>query len=59
MDLLRERNKELHLLTDALMEREELSENEITELIGPSIHAQKSAEAQPSDSKSESVDVVT
>lgn len=40
MELLRDHNRELHLLTEALMEREELSENEITELIGPSIHAQ-------------------
>ncbi|XZE54881.1 ATP-dependent zinc metalloprotease FtsH [Planctomycetaceae bacterium SH139] len=38
--LLTERSEELERLTRALIEKEELSEAEITELIGPSIHAQ-------------------
>lgn len=43
--LLRERQQELQRLTDALLDREELSEAEITELIGPSIHAERKREA--------------
>lgn len=43
--LLRERQQELQRLTDALLDREELSEAEITELIGPSIHAERRREA--------------
>lgn len=37
-DLLHARREELERLKDALMEREELDEKEITALIGPSIH---------------------
>jgi cell division protease FtsH len=37
--LLNERRDELERLTKALVEREELSEAEITEIIGPSFHA--------------------
>lgn len=37
-DMLHVRREELERLKDALMEREELDEKEITELIGPSIH---------------------
>jgi cell division protease FtsH len=39
--LLTERREDLERLTRALIEKEELSEQEITELIGPSIHARK------------------
>ncbi len=39
--LLSDRRDELERLTRALIEREELSEVEITELIGPSVHAQR------------------
>jgi cell division protease FtsH len=42
-DLLSERRDELERLTRALIEREELSEAEITEIVGPSIHAQRKA----------------
>lgn len=44
MDMLHTRREELERLKDALMEREELDENEITSLIGQSIHALKKAE---------------
>ncbi|MEM8913456.1 MAG: ATP-dependent zinc metalloprotease FtsH, partial [Planctomycetota bacterium] len=37
--LLREHRSDLESITRALLEREELSEMELTELIGPSIHA--------------------
>ena len=37
-DMLHARREELERLKDALMEREELDEKEITELIGPSVH---------------------
>ena len=40
-DMLHSRREELERLKDALMEREELDENEITELIGPSVHVKK------------------
>ncbi len=40
-DILHQRREELERLKDALMEREELDENELTELIGPSVHANK------------------
>ncbi len=42
-DMLHSRREELERLKDALMEREELDENEITELIGPSVHVKKSS----------------
>jgi cell division protease FtsH len=45
LDLLHARREELERLKDALMEREELDENEITELIGQSVHATKKREA--------------
>ncbi len=38
-DILHLRREELERLKDALMEREELDEKELTELIGPSVHA--------------------
>jgi cell division protease FtsH len=38
-DILHQRREELERLKDALMEREELDEKELTELIGPSVHA--------------------
>ncbi len=44
IDLLHERRHELETLKDALMSKEELDENEITELIGPSVHAGKKDE---------------
>ncbi|WP_164104311.1 ATP-dependent zinc metalloprotease FtsH [Candidatus Laterigemmans baculatus] len=40
--MLTDRREELERLTRALIEREELSEAEITDLIGPSIHARRS-----------------
>jgi len=42
-DMLHARREELERLKDALMEREELDENEITELIGPSVHIRRPA----------------
>lgn len=39
--LLREHRDQLETITRALLEREELSEMELTELIGPSIHKRK------------------
>jgi len=42
--LLREHRGELETITRALLEREELSEAELTELIGPSIHKRKGDE---------------
>jgi cell division protease FtsH len=39
--LLTERRDELERLTRALIEQEELNESEITEILGPSIHAQR------------------
>ena len=42
-DMLHSRREELERIKDALMEREELDENEITELIGPSVHVKKSS----------------
>ena len=42
-DMLHARREELERLKDALMEREELDENEITELIGPSVHVKRSS----------------
>jgi cell division protease FtsH len=41
VDLILHKRQELELVKDALLEREELDENELTELIGPSIHANK------------------
>lgn len=38
-DILHSRREELERLKDALIEREELNEAEITELIGPSVHS--------------------
>ena len=40
-DILHSRREELERIKDALMEREELDENEITELIGPSVHVKR------------------
>ena len=40
-DLLHTRREELERLKDALMEHEELDENEITALIGPSVHEKR------------------
>ena len=45
-DMLHSRREELERLKDALMEREELDENEITELIGPSVHVKKPSTAE-------------
>jgi len=44
-DMLHARREELERLKDALMEREELDENEITELIGPSVHVKRASTA--------------
>lgn len=41
LDILHLRREELEKLKDALMQREELDETEITELIGPSVHESK------------------
>jgi cell division protease FtsH len=43
IDFLHQKREELELLTEKLMEVEELSEIQITELIGPSIHAQRNS----------------
>ncbi|AMV32834.1 ATP-dependent zinc metalloprotease FtsH [Pirellula sp. SH-Sr6A] len=40
-DILHQRREELERLKDALIEREELDEKELTELIGPSIHSKE------------------
>jgi len=45
-DILHTRREELERLKDGLMEREELDENEITELIGPSVHVKKTSSAE-------------
>ena len=42
-DMLHARREELERIKDALMEREELDEKEITELIGPSVHVKRSS----------------
>jgi cell division protease FtsH len=39
LDILHARREELERLKEALMEREELNETEITDLIGPSVHS--------------------
>jgi cell division protease FtsH len=44
LDTLHTHREELERLKDSLMEREELNENEITELIGLSVHASKKIE---------------
>ncbi len=41
MELLRDHHDQLEKIARGLLEREELSEVEITELIGPSIHVRK------------------
>ncbi len=41
IDLLHQKRHELELVKDALLDREELDENQLTELIGPSVHAGK------------------
>ena len=46
-DMLHARREELERLKDALMEREELDENEITELIGPSVHLRRPPTSSP------------
>jgi cell division protease FtsH len=46
MDLLHTRREELERIKDALMEREELDEKEITELIGVSVHAARKSELE-------------
>jgi cell division protease FtsH len=45
LDILHLRREELEKLKDALMQREELDETEITELIGPSVHESKKSAA--------------
>ncbi len=50
-DLLHLRREELERLKDALIEREELDENEITELIGPSVHATNKLESEATASE--------
>ncbi|MAR09717.1 MAG: cell division protein FtsH [Blastopirellula sp.] len=45
-DLLQSKRDELECLTDALVEREELSEQEITDLIGPSVHSDSASAAE-------------
>lgn len=44
IDLLHEKRHELEALKEALLKTEELDENQITQLIGPSIHAGKKEE---------------
>lgn len=44
-DIMHSRREELERLKDALLEREELDEKEITALIGPSVHAAKATDA--------------
>jgi cell division protease FtsH len=46
-EILHQRREELERLKDALLEREELDEKELTELIGPSVHV-KSTESHTS-----------
>jgi cell division protease FtsH len=43
-EILHQRREELERLKDALLDREELDEKELTELIGPSVHVKPSAE---------------
>ena len=45
LELLNERRAELEQLKEALMQREELDEKEITELIGNSVHANRKLES--------------
>jgi len=51
-DILHSRREELERLKDALMEREELDENEITELIGPSVHIRRPSASAPTEAVS-------
>jgi cell division protease FtsH len=44
IDLLHEKRQELEALKEALLKQEELDEHQITQLIGPSIHAGKKDE---------------
>lgn len=44
-DMLHARREELERLKDALMEREELDEKEIAQLIGPSVHEKRAPDA--------------
>jgi cell division protease FtsH len=46
-DILHQRREELERLKDALIEREELDEKELTELIGPSVHAKDTPATDP------------
>jgi cell division protease FtsH len=54
--LLAERHEELESLAKALLDREELNELEITELIGPSVHALRK---QASETASQTVDLTS
>jgi cell division protease FtsH len=45
-DVLHQHREELERLKDALMEREELDEKELTQLIGPSVHAKKAGSVE-------------
>jgi cell division protease FtsH len=47
LSLLTEHRDRLEALTQALLEREELNEQEIADLIGPSVHEQASSNGQP------------
>ena len=53
-DMLHTRREELERLKDALMEREELDENEITSLIGPSVHERRQPASAPKEAVSAS-----
>jgi len=50
--VLHTRREELERLKDALMEREELDENEITALIGPSVHEKRQPISAPTEAVS-------
>ncbi|MCH2181326.1 MAG: ATP-dependent zinc metalloprotease FtsH [Mariniblastus sp.] len=50
--LLEQHRDDLKRITDGLLAKEELDRNEITELIGPSVHAEKKLLAKEADSKS-------
>ena len=55
--LLHDRRTELETVTKALVEREELSEDDLTELIGPSVHVPSTSETEQNDESSDSSEV--
>jgi cell division protease FtsH len=48
-EILKEHREELEQLTRALLEEEELDDHQITDLIGPSVHADNASSSRPDD----------